>query len=84
MAEVRQQVKANAVLVGSKVQAAAKTRKPSRKIGGVESASVSTHEKVALLAYKYWEERGRQGGSSEEDWYRAEKDVLSRASRENS
>lgn len=30
-----------------------------------------SEEAVAKLAYKYWEERGCEGGSPEEDWYRA-------------
>src|SRR5450432_3661417 len=32
---------------------------------------------IALLAYSYWEERGFQGGSSEEDWLRAEQALRS-------
>jgi hypothetical protein len=39
------------------------------------SSGVSRREKIALLAYTYWEQRGRQGGSPEEDWYRAEREV---------
>jgi hypothetical protein len=39
-------------------------------------AEVSSREKIALLAYSYWEARGRQGGSAEQDWYRAEQEVL--------
>lgn len=35
----------------------------------------SRREKVALLAYSYWEQRGCLGGSPEEDWYRAEREV---------
>jgi hypothetical protein len=31
-----------------------------------------TREEIARLAYSYWEARGRQGGSAEEDWFRAE------------
>ena len=34
--------------------------------------SVSEYEQIALLAYSFWEARGRQGGSPEEDWFRAE------------
>jgi hypothetical protein len=34
-------------------------------------------ERVAQLAYRYWELRGSPFGSSLEDWYRAE-DELSR------
>lgn len=29
-------------------------------------------EEIAALAYSYWEARGCQGGSPEEDWFRAE------------
>jgi hypothetical protein len=41
------------------------------------SAAVSVQERIALLAYNYWEQRGRTGGSPEEDWFRAERDILS-------
>ena len=37
-----------------------------------------THDEIALQAYLYWEERGCQGGSSEEDWLRAEQELRSR------
>jgi hypothetical protein len=30
---------------------------------------------VAELAYRYWEDRGRPWGSSEEDWFRAEDEL---------
>ena len=40
------------------------------------TAGVSLQEKIALLAYSYWEKRGRQGGAPEEDWYRAEQEIL--------
>jgi hypothetical protein len=39
-------------------------------------AGISLREKIALLAYSYWEKRGRRGGSPEEDWQRAEREVL--------
>ena len=37
------------------------------------------YEEVAQLAYLYWEARGCQGGSPEEDWLRAETELRSRA-----
>ncbi len=37
-------------------------------------SAVSEHEQIALLAYSFWEARGRRGGSPEEDWYRAEQE----------
>jgi len=39
------------------------------------TAMISTRERVALLAYSYWVQRGRQGGSPEEDWFRAEREL---------
>jgi hypothetical protein len=39
-------------------------------------SAVSTQEKIALLAYSYWEERGCTGGSPEDDWFRAERAIL--------
>ena len=35
-------------------------------------------EEVARLAYAYWEARGHRHGSAQEDWYRAERELLSR------
>ena len=32
-------------------------------------------EAIATLAYSYWESRGYQGGSAEDDWLRAEAEV---------
>jgi hypothetical protein len=34
-----------------------------------------THEEIAELAYQYWEERGEDEGSAEEDWLKAERDL---------
>ena|SRR5271166_3770831 len=30
------------------------------------------HQRIARLAYSYWQERGCPDGSSEQDWFRAE------------
>ena len=37
------------------------------------------HDEIAALAYSYWEARGQQGGSPEEDWLRAEQQLRARA-----
>ena len=34
---------------------------------------------IELLAYSFWEARGRQGGSPEADWFRAEQELRERA-----
>jgi hypothetical protein len=41
---------------------------------GVEGSSPEGGE-VALLAYRYWQERGCPDGCPEEDWYRAEREL---------
>ena len=40
-----------------------------------EPVRVTTHEGIARLAYSYWVARGYQGGSPEEDWLRAEREL---------
>ena len=34
-----------------------------------------SHEDIERLAHSYWEARGRTGGSPEEDWARAEREL---------
>jgi len=41
-------------------------------------ASEPTREEIARLAFSYWEARGYQGGSADEDWLRAEQELRSR------
>ncbi len=36
-------------------------------------------EEVRNLAYRFWQERGCPPGSSEEDWFRAERELASAA-----
>lgn len=40
-----------------------------------EPVRVVTHEEIARVAYSYWAARGYQGGSPEEDWLRAEREL---------
>ena len=39
-----------------------------------------SHEEIARLAHRYWSERGRQHGRDAEDWFRAERELLGKAS----
>jgi hypothetical protein len=41
----------------------------------VETIGTPTYEDIAKLAYSYWEARGYQGGSADEDWARAEQEL---------
>jgi hypothetical protein len=38
----------------------------------------TAHDEIAALAYSFWEARGYQGGSQEEDWLRAEEELRKR------
>jgi hypothetical protein len=52
-----------------------------RRIWNDDKPVVRPREEIARLAYSYWEARGRQDGSPEEDWYRAEKEWDDRQAR---
>jgi hypothetical protein len=40
----------------------------------------ASREEVAMLAHRFWAERGRQHGHDAEDWFRAEQELLGKAS----
>jgi len=55
------------------------TSEPDQPADSVPNATESVapvHEEIAQLAYHYWELRGRPLGSPEDDWFRAEQEVL--------
>jgi hypothetical protein len=52
-----------------------KTAQPVEQFAEPTPRRVS-HDDIAKLAYSYWEARGFQGGSPEEDWLRAERELL--------
>jgi hypothetical protein len=41
--------------------------------------SNAQHEQIEKLAYRLWEERGRLLGSPDEDWFRAEQELIQRS-----
>ncbi len=43
-------------------------------------ANAVSQEQIAELAHRYWAERGRQHGHDAEDWLRAERALLGKAS----
>jgi DUF2934 family protein len=42
----------------------------------IETGSTVDHEEIARLAYAYWEARGGNWGSPQEDWFRAEQELI--------
>ena len=53
---------------------------PAVEVSPQETAAHPSQEEIARLAFLFWEARGCQGGSPEEDWLRAEKQLSQRAS----
>jgi len=54
------------------------TAEPTAPAGNLDADSETIAvqpEEIARLAYSYWEARGGQGGSAEEDWLRAERQL---------
>jgi hypothetical protein len=73
-----------------KTKAPAKPRKTTAKAKtktlteAVETAlpaiAVPSHDEIAILAERFWIERGCQDGGADQDWLRAEAQLLARAS----
>lgn len=40
-----------------------------------------THEEIAARAYECWQERGGIGGTAEEDWFQAERELRAHRAR---
>ena len=56
-------------------QASSETMETSMETAAAPFATPE-QEVVARLAYSYWEERGYAGGSPDDDWFRAEQELL--------
>ncbi len=66
-----------------KAKAPAKPRKTVAKKPAVAkktAPSMPAREEIEKLARAYWEQRGYQDGYAEQDWLRAEQDLLKMAS----
>jgi hypothetical protein len=86
MAEIVKKVKAAA-----KPKAPAEAKAPAKaKASKAKAATVTvaeqvkaitpSHDEIAQLAQKYWAERGWQDGYAEQDWLRAEQELIGIAS----
>jgi hypothetical protein len=58
--------------------AAGTTKKATLKKTVAErvTATTATHAEIAELARRYWEERGWRDGEAEQDWLRAERELM--------
>jgi len=72
---VRASVTQPPVSASSEPQPAAVLETPTVETPAVQ---ISKQDEIAKLAFSYWEARGCQGGSPEQDWARAEQEVHSR------
>jgi hypothetical protein len=66
-----------------KAKAPAKPRKPAAKKEKVTHQAAyfkPSHDEIERLARSYWEQRGYQDGYAEQDWLRAEQELLKMAS----
>ena len=57
-----------------------KTAAPKKKAVKAKVTVMASHEEIAALAHKFWIERGNAHGHHEEDWLRAEQELLGKAS----
>jgi hypothetical protein len=54
---------------------------PHKSVATSKAAAPSASpEQIAKLAHRFWAERGHQHGHHEEDWFRAEQELLGKAS----
>ena len=64
--------------VAAHKHATKKATQPVEEAAGQPAREI-TRDDIARLAWSYWEARGYQGGSPEEDWFRAERELLKSA-----
>jgi Protein of unknown function (DUF2934) len=63
-----------------KTVAAAKPTATAKKKAAPVAKPAVTREAIAMLAHRYWTERGGSHGYHEEDWFRAEQELRGKAS----
>jgi hypothetical protein len=70
--------KAEAVPERAHARAGSIQAESASRFGDSHESAALDPEIVARLAHSYWEARGCQGGSPEEDWFRAEQELSGR------
>jgi hypothetical protein len=62
-------------------EVAPKKAAPQKKTTTAKATPISvSHDEIAMLAHRFWVERGGQHGRHEDDWIRAERELLGKAS----
>jgi Protein of unknown function (DUF2934) len=60
---------------------ATKTVAPKKKTTKANGPDrTASHDQIAALAHRFWAERGHQHGHDAEDWFRAEHELIGKAS----
>lgn len=75
--------KPRATAAANKGTAKATTAKKAASKEATETSVVPripSHEEIASLARRYWAERGHTDGHAEQDWLRAERELMKQAS----
>ncbi len=68
--------RATAVKSATPAETAPKKKTTKSKV----TAMKASPEQIALLAHRYWLERGGGHGNDADDWFRAEQELLGKAS----
>jgi hypothetical protein len=72
--------RAAATAANGAAKAAAPKKATTRKTPEKPAPRVPSHEEIAALARYYWAERGHTDGHAEQDWLRAERELMKQAS----
>jgi hypothetical protein len=79
--ELKKKTRKKPAPAAAPVNGSGPARKTPRKAAvPSRSAARVPHEEIAKLAHRYWAERGGQHGHHVEDWLRAERELLGKAS----
>jgi hypothetical protein len=76
--------KAKKAKAPAKPRATVAAKKTTAKATKTEEATTEirrpSYEEIAALAEQYWRERGHKDGHAEQDWLRAEQELMKKAS----
>jgi len=74
---VTTRTRAKAVRATESVAPTPRRHKKATPVAAASTVKSICSDDIATLAFSYWESRGYQGGSPEEDWFRAESELRS-------